>query len=66
MVMQIAWGVFFGFLFLAIFVGIILFIAYIFGKKAEEIPHFIEEPRKRKKTTIQDWWDRYDDDEDWN
>ena len=70
MVIQIATGIFVGFLFLGIFLAVILGIAYIVGKGSEEVPRFIEEP-KRKPTkhthaSIKDWWDRYDDDEDWN
>ena len=70
MVIQIATGIFVGFLFLGIFAAVILGVAYIVGKNSEEVPRFIEEP-KRKPTkhthaSIKDWWDRYDDDEDWN
>ena len=69
MIFQIAMGIFFGFLFLAVFVGVILGIAYIVSKE-DEVPHFIEEPKKRKphkttKTSVKDWWDRYDEGDDY-
>ena len=63
MVIQIAMGIFLGFLFLAIFAFLLLGFAYI-ASKEENVPHFIEEPKKRHKTSVQDWWDRYDEDED--
>ena len=68
MVIQIAFGIFFGFLFLAMFVGLILGLAYYFGKKAEEVPHFIEEPKQKQrkhKSPIQEWWDSFDEGDDY-
>ena len=63
MVMQIAWGIFVGFILIVVFLVAILSVAYILGKKQDEVPKFIKEPRKRKsRTSVQDWWDRYDDD----
>ena len=64
MVIQIALGIFLGVLFLAILAGVIVGIGYIIGRE-QDVPGFIEEPKKKRKPTIQDWWDRYDDDEDW-
>lgn len=58
MVMQIAFGIFFGFLFLAIFAGILLGISYFISKPP--VPKFLEKPHK---TNVQDWWDRYEEDD---
>ena len=69
MVIQIAFGIFFGVILLCLFAIILLAIAFYFGKREEKVPHFIKEPKekpRKHKSTIQDWWDRYDDDEDWN
>ena len=65
MVIQIATGIFVGFLFLGIFVGVLLGIAYIVGKNSDDVPRFIEEPKKRKHThaSVQDWWDRFDEED---
>lgn len=60
MIIQIAMGIFLGVLFLAIFAGVLLGIGYIFGRE-QEIPRFIEKPKK--KTSVQDWWDRYGEDD---
>ena len=57
MTMQIAFGIFFGFLFLAIFVGLIFGIAYIIGSK-QEAPRYLKEPKRN----IKDWW--YGDEEE--
>lgn len=63
MVMQIAWGIFVGFILIVVLLVAILSIAYIIGKKQDEVPRFIEEPKKRKsRASVKDWWDRYDDD----
>lgn len=62
MVMQIAWGIFVGFILIVVMVVVILLIAYLFSKKNDEVPRFIEEPKKRKShASVKDWWDRYDD-----
>ena len=61
MIFQIAMGIFFGFLFLAVFAGVILGIAYIISRNEE--PEFLKKPRT--KTSIQDWWDRYDEEDDY-
>ena len=60
MVMQIAWGIFLGFILLGVFFFLILAVAYIIGKEQEKPPKFMEKPKKHK-SEIQDWWDRYDD-----
>lgn len=64
MVIQIAAGIFLGFLFLLIFAVVILGFAYI-ASKEENVPRFIEEPKKRKHThaSVQDWWDRFDEED---
>ena len=62
MVMQIAWGIFVGFILIVVLIVAILSVAYIIGKKQDEVPRFIEEPKKRKShASVKDWWDRYDD-----
>ena len=68
MVMQIAFGIFFGVIFLAVLAIIILAVAYIVGKKQDDIPHFIKEPEpkpRKRKQTIQEWWDGYDEGDDY-
>ena len=64
MVIQIAAGIFLGFLFLLIFAVVILGFAYI-ASKEENVPRFIDEPKKRKHThaSVQDWWDRFDEED---
>lgn len=64
MVIQIAAGIFLGFLFLLIFAVVILGFAYI-ASKEDDVPRFIEEPKKRKHThaSVQDWWDRFDEED---
>ena len=63
MVMEIAWGIFVGFILIVALVVAILALGYVIGKKQDEVPHFIEKPKKRKsRASVQDWWDRYDDD----
>ena len=68
MVIQIAFGIFFGVLFLAVFAGMLIGLSYIISKGSEGIPRFIEEPKekpRKRKSTIQDWWDRYDEGDDY-
>ena len=64
MVIQIAAGIFLGFLFLLIFAVVILGFAYI-ASKEDNVPRFIEEPKKRNHThaSVQDWWDRFDEED---
>lgn len=62
MIMQIAWGIFVGFILIVALVVAILALGYVIGKKQDEVPRFIEEPKKRKShASVKDWWDRYDD-----
>lgn len=56
MVMQIALGVFFGFLFLGALFFLVLAIGYVIGKEQEKPPKFLEKPKRNTK----EWWD--DDD----
>ena len=57
MIMQIAWGIFLGFILIVVLLVVILSVAYIIGKKQDEVPKFIEEPRKRKqKAKVKEWW----------
>ena len=64
MVIQIAFGIFFGFLFLGIFIFLVLGFAWFVIKKQEDLPSFIDKPEKKKrKTNVQDWWDNYDDED---
>lgn len=58
MIMQIAWGIFVGFILIVVLIVAILSVAYIIGKKQDELPRFIEEPKKRKpKAKVREWWD---------
>lgn len=56
MVMQIALGVFFGFLFLGALFFLVLAISYVISKEQEKPPKFLEKPKRGRK----DFWD--DDD----
>ena len=59
MTLQIAGGIFFGFLFLAIFAGVLLGIAYIVGSR-QDVPNYLKEPKQKR--SIKDWW--HDDEEE--
>ena len=59
MVIQIAFGIFFGFLFLAILAVVLFGVSYIISKPP--VPKYLKEPKT--KTNIQDWWDRYEEDD---
>ena len=62
MIMQIAWGIFVGFILIVALLVAILSVAYVIGKKQEEVPRFLEKPKKRKsRASVKDWWDSYDD-----
>ena len=62
MVMQIAWGIFVGFLLIGVFCFLILAVAYFYSKQQEKVPKFMEKPKKPKKhATVEEWWDDYDD-----
>ena len=56
MVMQIALGVFFGFLFLGALFFLVLAISYVISKEQEKPPKFLEKPKRNTK----EWWN--DDD----
>ena len=56
MVMQIALGVFFGFLFLGALFFLVLAISYVISKEQEKPPKFLEKPKRN----VKEWWD--DDD----
>lgn len=61
MIMQIAWGIFVGFILIVVLIVVILSAAYIIGKKQGEVPRFIEQPEKQKpKVKVKEWWN--DDD----
>lgn len=61
MIMQIAWGIFVGFILIVVLIVVILSVAYIIGKKQDEVPRFIEQPEKQKtKAKVKEWWN--DDD----
>ena len=61
MTLQIAFGIFFGFLFLAIFVGLIFGIAYIIGSRQEQVPKYMKEPKR----SIKEWWDGDEEEDDY-
>lgn len=56
MVMQIAFGVFFGFLFLGALFFLVLAISYVISKEQTKTPKFLEKPKRNTK----EWFD--DDD----
>ena len=57
MIMQIAWGIFVGFILITVLLVVILSLAYILGKKQDEVPRFIKEPKKRKsRAQTKEWW----------
>lgn len=57
MIMQIAWGIFVGFILIVALLVAILSVAYVIGKKQDEVPRFIEEPKKRKsRAHVKEWW----------
>lgn len=60
---QIAFGIFFGFLFIGIFVFLVLGFLWFIIKKEEDVPEFLKdrEKPKRKHASVKDWWDEYDD-----
>lgn len=56
MIMQIALGVFFGFILLGALFFLVLAIAYVIGKEQEKPPKFMEKPKRNTK----DWWENDD------
>ena len=56
MIMQIALGIFTGFILLGALFFAVLAIAYVIGKEQEKPPKFLEKPKRNTK----EWWD--DDD----
>ena len=56
MVMQIALGVFMGFVLLGVLFFLVLAISYVISKEQTKTPKFLEKPKRNRK----DFWD--DDD----
>lgn len=57
MVMQIALGIFTGFILLGALFFLVLAIAYVIGKEQEKPPKFLEKPKRN----VKDWWEDDDD-----
>lgn len=59
MVMQIALGIFVGFLFLGVLFFSVIAILCVIGREQAKPPKFLEKPKKH--ASIDEWWDDYDD-----
>ena len=59
MIMQIAWGIFLGFILIVVLIVVVLSVAYIIGKKQDEVPRFIKKPETHK-SKVKDWWENDD------
>ena len=57
MVMQIALGIFTGFLLLGALFFLVLAIGYVISKEQTKTPKFMEKPKRNTK----DWWENDDD-----
>lgn len=69
MVFTIGAGILVGFLFIGIFIALMLIVAYVLISENDKVPSFLEQPKPKKKqvkhhhANIDDWWDRYEDED---